>query len=73
MAEVKTYNREFSRVASRTVVTGMSRAVGGLPKIDIRMGSQCSQGVAVFQKANPFPRSIFDNVALGLRINGMTR
>ena len=27
----------------------------------------------VFQKANPFPRSIFDNVAYGLRINGMAR
>jgi len=27
----------------------------------------------IFQKANPFPRSIFDNVAYGLRINGMTR
>src|SRR5262245_11967273 len=27
----------------------------------------------VFQKPNPFPRSIFDNVAYGLRINGMTR
>ncbi|WP_347177329.1 phosphate ABC transporter ATP-binding protein PstB [Glycomyces sp. L485] len=26
----------------------------------------------VFQKANPFPKSIFDNVAYGLRINGMT-
>lgn len=26
----------------------------------------------VFQKANPFPRSIFDNVAYGLRINAMT-
>ena len=26
----------------------------------------------VFQKANPFPRSIFDNVAYGLRINSMT-
>jgi phosphate transport system ATP-binding protein len=26
----------------------------------------------VFQKANPFPRSIFDNVAYGLRINKMT-
>jgi len=28
MAEVKTYNREFSRVALRTVVTVMSGAVG---------------------------------------------
>jgi phosphate transport system ATP-binding protein len=27
----------------------------------------------VFQKANPFPRSIFDNVAYGLKINQMTR
>src|ERR1700754_1070414 len=26
----------------------------------------------VFQKANPFPRSIFDNVAYGLKINRMT-
>ena len=25
----------------------------------------------VFQKANPFPRSIFDNIAYGLRINGL--
>src|SRR5262252_609281 len=27
----------------------------------------------VFQKPNPFPRSIFENVAYGLRINNMTR
>jgi len=27
----------------------------------------------VFQKSNPFPKSIFDNVAYGLRVNGMTR
>jgi phosphate transport system ATP-binding protein len=27
----------------------------------------------VFQKSNPFPKSIFDNVAYGLRINKMTR
>jgi phosphate transport system ATP-binding protein len=27
----------------------------------------------VFQKSNPFPKSIFDNVAYGLRINGITR
>ena len=26
----------------------------------------------VFQRPNPFPKSIFDNVAYGLRINGMT-
>jgi len=27
----------------------------------------------VFQKSNPFPRSIFDNVAYGLKINDLTR
>lgn len=26
----------------------------------------------VFQKSNPFPKSIFDNVAYGLRVNGVT-
>ncbi len=26
----------------------------------------------VFQKSNPFPKSIFDNVAYGLKINGLT-
>jgi phosphate transport system ATP-binding protein len=27
----------------------------------------------VFQKSNPFPKSIFENVAYGLRVNGLTR
>ena len=27
----------------------------------------------VFQKSNPFPKSIFENVAYGLRINGLAR
>jgi phosphate transport system ATP-binding protein len=27
----------------------------------------------VFQKSNPFPKSIFDNVAYGLRVNGVRR
>ena len=40
------------------------------PKVDVvelrkRVGM-------VFQKPNPFPKSIFDNVAYGLRINGRT-
>src|SRR5688572_13647276 len=26
----------------------------------------------VFQKSNPFPKSIFENVAYGLRVSGMT-
>jgi phosphate transport system ATP-binding protein len=27
----------------------------------------------VFQKSNPFPKSVFDNIAYGLRINGLAR
>jgi phosphate transport system ATP-binding protein len=27
----------------------------------------------VFQKSNPFPKSIFDNVAYGLRVNGIAK
>jgi phosphate transport system ATP-binding protein len=27
----------------------------------------------VFQKSNPFPKSIYDNVAYGVRVNGLTR
>ena len=27
----------------------------------------------VFQKSNPFPKSIFENVAYGIRINGIHR
>src|SRR5208282_1367752 len=27
----------------------------------------------VFQRPNPFPKSIFDNIAYGLRINGMAK
>ena len=30
---------------------------------------RCRVGI-VFQKSNPFPKSIFDNVAYGLRVNG---
>ena len=35
--------------------------------------SSCGAAVGmVFQKSNPFPKSIFENVAYGLRINKMT-
>lgn len=38
------------------------------PEIDI-VDLRCRVGM-VFQKSNPFPKSIFDNVAFGLRVNG---
>ncbi|MBN1938191.1 MAG: phosphate ABC transporter ATP-binding protein [Candidatus Aminicenantes bacterium] len=55
-----------TRVAGDILVDGSS-ILG--PKIDVvelrkRIGM-------VFQKPNPFPKSIFDNIAYGLRINGM--
>jgi len=50
---------------------------------DIRLGDQDIRQMEVvalrrrvgmvFQKPNPFPKSIFDNVAFGLRINGLAR
>jgi phosphate transport system ATP-binding protein len=39
------------------------------PKVDV-VELRRNVGM-VFQKPNPFPKSIFDNVAYGLRINGM--
>jgi len=39
------------------------------PKIDV-VGLRRRVGM-VFQKSNPFPKTIFENVAYGLRINGM--
>ena len=39
------------------------------PRVDV-VGLRKLVGM-VFQKPNPFPKSIFDNIAYGLRINGM--
>jgi phosphate transport system ATP-binding protein len=41
------------------------------PSVDV-VGLRRRVGM-VFQKSNPFPKSIFDNVAYGLRINHMAR
>ncbi len=38
------------------------------PSMDV-VDLRCRVGM-VFQKSNPFPKSIFDNVAYGLRVNG---
>jgi phosphate transport system ATP-binding protein len=38
------------------------------PTIDVSM-LRCRVGM-IFQKSNPFPKSVFDNVAYGLRVNG---
>jgi phosphate transport system ATP-binding protein len=68
---LRTFNR-MNDVIPGTRVEG-SVTVGGRdvygPDIDVvELRRQVGM---VFQKSNPFPKSIFDNVAYGLRINGM--
>jgi phosphate transport system ATP-binding protein len=55
-----------ARVAGRVTIGG--RDVYGS---DIDVVALRRQVGMVFQKSNPFPKSIFDNVAYGLRINGL--
>jgi phosphate transport system ATP-binding protein len=57
-----------TRVDGRVLLDGQDLYAPGMDVVELRR-----RVGMVFQKANPFPRSIFDNVAYGLRINGMTR
>jgi phosphate transport system ATP-binding protein len=57
-----------TRVEGRVLLDGQDLYAPGMDVVELRR-----RVGMVFQKANPFPRSIFDNVAYGLRINGMTR
>ncbi len=54
-----------SRVTGRVLFQGEDLYGSEVDPTDIR-----SRIGMVFQKPNPFPKSIFDNVAFGLRING---
>ncbi len=70
---LRTLNR-MNDIVPGTRVEGLVRIDGQdiyAPSVDVvdlrrRVGM-------VFQKSNPFPKSIFDNVAYGLRINRLTR
>jgi phosphate transport system ATP-binding protein len=57
-----------ARVAGRVTIGG--RDVYGSDTDVVALRRQVGM---VFQKSNPFPKSIFDNVAYGLRINGMVK
>jgi phosphate transport system ATP-binding protein len=57
-----------ARVEGRVMLDGENIYAPGTDVVSLRR-----RVGMVFQKANPFPRSIFDNVAYGLRINSMTR
>jgi phosphate transport system ATP-binding protein len=55
------------RVEGRVELDGSDIYAPGTDVVSLRR-----RAGMVFQKSNPFPRSIFDNVAYGLRINDLT-
>ena len=54
------------RVEGSVTLEGQDIYAKGVDVVDLRR-----RVGMVFQKSNPFPKSIFDNVAYGLRINGI--
>jgi phosphate transport system ATP-binding protein len=57
-----------TRVDGEVTIDGESIYGAGVDVVQLRR----KVGM-VFQKSNPFPKSIFENVAYGLRINGLTK
>lgn len=57
-----------TRVGGQVLLDGHDIYAPGTDAVELRR-----RVGMIFQKSNPFPRSIFDNVAYGLRINKMTR
>jgi phosphate transport system ATP-binding protein len=55
-----------TRVDGRILIDGVDIYRTGMDVVQLRR-----RVGMVFQKSNPFPKSIFENVAYGLRINGM--
>ena len=56
-----------TRVEGQVLIDGENTYAPGADVVDLRR----KVGM-VFQKSNPFPKSIFDNVAYGLRVNRLT-
>ena len=57
-----------TRVAGDCLLDGQDIYRPGVDIVDLRR-----RVGMVFQRSNPFPKSIFDNVAYGLKINGLCR
>lgn len=69
---LRTLNR-MNETIPGTHMTGIVRLDGQDIYHDFQDVSQVRTRVGmVFQKSNPFPKSIFDNVAYGLRVNGIS-
>ncbi len=66
-------NRMNDLIPAAAVTKGTIKILGQdiyAPEVDaIELRKQVGM---VFQKSNPFPRSIFDNIAYGLRVSGIT-
>ena len=58
----------MTRVEGQVLIDGESIYGAGVDVVQLRR----KVGM-VFQKSNPFPKSIFENVAYGLRINGLVK
>ena len=57
-----------TRVEGDVLLDGTDIYIGGVDVVDLRR-----RVGMVFQKSNPFPKSIFENVAYGMRINRTVR
>ena len=57
-----------TRVEGRVIIDGKDIYAPGIDVVALRR-----RVGMVFQKSNPFPKSIFENVAYGVRINGLAR
>ena len=57
-----------TRVEGRVIIDGENVYGGGTDVVALRR-----RVGMVFQKSNPFPKSIFENVAYGIRINGLAK
>jgi phosphate transport system ATP-binding protein len=57
-----------TKVEGRVLIEGDDIYAPGTDVVELRR-----RVGMVFQKSNPFPKSVFENVAYGLRINGMVR
>ena len=57
-----------SRVVGKVLIDGQDIYGAGVDPVQLRR-----EVGMVFQKSNPFPKSIFDNVAYGVRLNRLPR
>ena len=65
-------NRMNDRVANARVTKGSVRVKGkNIHDDDVDLTQLRKQVGMVFQKSNPFPKTIYDNVAYGLRVHGV--